>query len=325
MCPVRHCDPACLELAAQLVPDVGVLQRDQAREHLDQGHLGAAAPIERGELDADGAGAEHDGGGRRPVELERLVAGEHDPSVRRDAGQLLRPRAGREDHGARLDIDGIAVCGRDRQPPRALEAATSVDHCHLVLAQQELDALVELRDHLVAAPSGDRVVEPHVRRGDAEGVGVAKLIEQRRALEERLRGDAPAMQARAPDLVLFDEHRPQTELRRPDRRGIAPHPATEDGDVETLGHSREYIGGVRPFRIRVGCACPRACRGLRQVGARVDPVAVVIDAEVEVAAGGVPGRPLVADQLPARDGLPAADGEGARGVRTASASRCRAR
>ncbi len=81
---------------------------------------------------------------------------------------------------------------------------------------------------------------------------MAKLIEQRGALEERLCGDAPAMQARAPDLVLLDEHRPQAELGRPDRRGIAPHPATEDGDVKALGHSREYIGGVRSFRMHPG-------------------------------------------------------------------------
>ena len=55
--------------------DVGVLQRHEARQHLDHADLGAERPPQRGELDADGAAAQHHrgpgdvverGGGIRP-------------------------------------------------------------------------------------------------------------------------------------------------------------------------------------------------------------------------------------------------------------------
>ena len=105
-------DTASLELAAELDADGGVLERDEAREHLDDGHLGAAAAIERRELDAHRAGAEHDRGRRDPVHPEGLVAGEHDRAVRGIARQLLGPGPGGDDHRAGLDR-------RPRRPPAA--------------------------------------------------------------------------------------------------------------------------------------------------------------------------------------------------------------
>ena len=48
-------DAAGLELPAELAAHRGVLERYEARQHLDDGHLGAATAVERGEFDAHSA------------------------------------------------------------------------------------------------------------------------------------------------------------------------------------------------------------------------------------------------------------------------------
>src|SRR5204863_2625605 len=55
-----ECDPALLELLRELLPRVRVLLRDQLGEHLDDRHLGAEAPEDRGELAADDSAPEDD-------------------------------------------------------------------------------------------------------------------------------------------------------------------------------------------------------------------------------------------------------------------------
>ena len=49
-----------------------VLERDQGRQRLDDGHLGAERGPDRGELDADDAAAEHDRLLRDPLQAQRL-------------------------------------------------------------------------------------------------------------------------------------------------------------------------------------------------------------------------------------------------------------
>ncbi len=234
--PGQAGDAACLELASKLGADGRVLEGHQARKHLDEGHLGPAAAVERRELHAHCTGAEHDRRGRDPVHEERLVAGVDHPPVGGNPGELLGPRAGRDDHRAGLDLDRFASRRGDCQTAGAVEAAATGDDIHLVLAHEELHAFVQLADHLVATPTGDRVVKMDVTGRDTEGVGMPQLVEQRSALEQRLGGDASAVQAGAADLVLLHQHHAQPQLGRADRRRVAAHPAAENGDVESFGH-----------------------------------------------------------------------------------------
>src|SRR5439155_23452435 len=53
-------DPVLPELLGELLRRVGVLLRDQRRQHLDDRHVAAEAPEDRRELAADDAPAEHD-------------------------------------------------------------------------------------------------------------------------------------------------------------------------------------------------------------------------------------------------------------------------
>ena len=120
---------------------------------------------------------------------------------------------------------------------------------HLVLFEQELDAAEELSHDLITPATGDRVIETDRRRGDTKRLGVLQLVEQCRALQQRLCGDASAMQARAAHLVLFDERDAKPQLRCSERRRVASHASTENRDVEPIRHgAQQYMRVAAPFR-----------------------------------------------------------------------------
>src|SRR5215208_6414545 len=74
-------DAALLERPGQLALAVGVLQRHQAGQYLDDGHLGPHGPPERGELDPDRARAEHDHRLGQVVEPQGVIGVDHPLAV----------------------------------------------------------------------------------------------------------------------------------------------------------------------------------------------------------------------------------------------------
>jgi hypothetical protein len=64
-----------------------------------------------------------------------------------------------------------------------------------------------------------------------------------RRVQQRLGGDASAMQARAADLVLLDEDDGLAELRRTQRRRVPAAAAAEDDDVRNV-----FCHDVSPVR-----------------------------------------------------------------------------
>ena len=89
-------DAHLLELALDDGDAVLVHRREDARQRLDDGDLGAELRVDHAELEADVAAADHDHALRDVVERER--AGRVDDALLIDleAGDLDRPRAGRE-------------------------------------------------------------------------------------------------------------------------------------------------------------------------------------------------------------------------------------
>ena len=67
------------------------------RQHFDHGHLGAHGVEERGEFDADRAGADHQQRLRHLVRHHRLEIGPDQFLVGLEPGQHARPRAGGDD------------------------------------------------------------------------------------------------------------------------------------------------------------------------------------------------------------------------------------
>ncbi len=153
-------DALPLEALAREGGDLGVLSRQDLRQHLDHGHFGAERTIERGELDADGAGADdqqrfwnavrHHGFEIRPDQL----------LVRLEAGQHARPRAGGEDDvlgligaGSERALRRFALGGFHRDLAGRVDCCLAPDHGDLVLPHQEADAVIE--------PLGDRARALH--------------------------------------------------------------------------------------------------------------------------------------------------------------------
>jgi hypothetical protein len=104
------------------------------------------------------------------------------------------------------------------------------------------EATGELRDHLVLA--GAHLVQVDLRRreGDAHGAHGLRLLDDRRGMQQRLRGDAADVEADpAEGLVALHQHHPQPQVRGAEGRRVAAGTAAEHGDlgVEMSGQRME--------------------------------------------------------------------------------------
>jgi hypothetical protein len=95
---------------------------------------------------------------------------------------------------------------------------------------------VQLADDLVAEPSGGFDVQAGAGCCEPELGQVRNLIGEVGDVQERLRRNAPAVQARATHLVGLDDGDPQPTRRGAQCCGVAAGSASEHGDV--VGHRR---------------------------------------------------------------------------------------
>ena len=102
-------DALLLETLAREGGDLGILGRQDLRQHLDHGHLGAKRAIERGEFDADRARADDKQCLRHAVRDHGLEISPDQFLVGLDARQDARPRAGGDD-----DVLGLVRTGAER-------------------------------------------------------------------------------------------------------------------------------------------------------------------------------------------------------------------
>src|SRR4030095_11486061 len=100
------------------------------------------------------------------------------------------------------------------------------------------EALVEAPDDLVLVVVDAGDVDRLESCLDAELGALARRVGDFRGMEERLRRDAPAVEAGAAELVLLDEGHRQTQLAGTQGGGIAATATPEDHDVVGLVVSR---------------------------------------------------------------------------------------
>ncbi len=98
------------EAALEEFGDFGVLDRQDLRQHFEDGDLRPERVEEIGELAADGARAENDDRLGRALDHERLAAGDDFIAVDLDAGQRLRLGAGADEDG--LAGEGLRLAVR---------------------------------------------------------------------------------------------------------------------------------------------------------------------------------------------------------------------
>ena len=131
---------------------------------------------------------------------------------------------------------------RDPDLAAALERGETRDRGDLVLAQQARDPAGQGAHHLVLAREHLAQVEPQVARLDAVGgQEVAQVVVVVGGVQQRLRGDAPDVQAGAAERRLAARVEPRVhtrgaepELGGPDCRDVPARAGSDDYDVEVV-------------------------------------------------------------------------------------------
>ena len=183
---------------------------------------GAEAVEDGGELDAHRARAddrERSSGPRCRFRISMLVRMRLGVGLK--PGQHARFRAGGDDDVLRFERARRRPPLRTSTWPRALQRGVALDPLHLVLLQQELDALGVLGDDArscARSPWGSRA------RGFSQGMpvllGVQEVLPHVGRVQQRLGGDAAHQQAGAAQpRLLFDQGR---SSGRTGRRGWRP-------------------------------------------------------------------------------------------------------
>jgi hypothetical protein len=175
-----------------------VLGGDEAGQRLDDRDVGTEGLPDAGELDADDAAAEHDDALGDEVEGQCLVTGDDAPADV-EPGQRPRVRAARQHDVAALQllVAHLHGVGGD-EPPLTL------DHMHLVRRDEPLEALVQPADDGVLVLVDPSHVDALERGLDAEVLTFAGSVGDLGRVQQRLGGDAAAVQAGAAQLVLLD-------------------------------------------------------------------------------------------------------------------------
>ena len=173
-------------------------------------------------------------------------------AVRNQARQALDAAAGREDDVRGLE-DPLAACARravlarlvDPDPTGSLEAAAALHPRDLVLGHEALEARPHPLHDRVAAAGHLGVVDPGLaRQDDPELLGVAEPFDEGSRFQQRLRGDAAAMEARAANLVLVDQGDPQAQLGRAEGGAVTTGPRAENHEVEGVAGADGHRSGA---------------------------------------------------------------------------------
>ena len=155
---------------------------------------------------------------------------------------MMRPEISRP----RRQYDALAAVERavDVHGVPRDEAAPAVDRLDAAGRHQPGEPLVHPLDYSVLVRVEGDHVDALERPADADRGALAHLVGHFGGVQQGLRRYAASMQARAPDLVAFDERHLRTQLRGAHRGRIAAASRAEHNDVvvQSLGH-------VPPLRV----------------------------------------------------------------------------
>ena len=189
-------DAAAAERALQRGHRVRVLVADQVRQHLDDRHRRAELGVDRRELDADHAAAEHGQALRHGIQLER--AGGVDAARVVDAGD--RRRGGREPVAITALLNWMSSPPSTASVFGPAEAAAALDDLDAVALEQAGQALDDAVDDAAAVALHLLEVEVDVADAHAELREMPlRVVVGVRGLHHRLRRDAADVEAGAAD------------------------------------------------------------------------------------------------------------------------------
>ena len=206
-----------------------VAERLPAVEHGDLG----AEPVEGlGERKRDPAAAQHDQMLRPLACLERVLVGEIGHLFEARDRRNQRPRAGRDDKAARLDLVADVQLGPDDNGFWVAKACLALDHAHAEAGQALLglvrrDRIDDAMDVIVDLGEfdGGRGGGHAERRGTAKGSGAVG------GSDHRLRRYAAGMKVLAAQPALLDQHHRHAERGGCRRQRQAGGARADDAEI----------------------------------------------------------------------------------------------
>ena len=252
-----------------------VLDGEEVRQHLDDGHLGAEGVEEVGELNPDRTGADNDDGLGLLGKDESLLGADDGLAVEGQSGQGTGDAAGgHEDILGRVRLLGT-VGGFDDYFASLVDAGFPAEEIDLVLLEEEIEAAGSLLRNVAGAL--DDFIPVVLEAGDLEaelGRAMAHLVVELGVLEQGLGRDASPVVAGAPAALDVDNGDFLSKLGGADRADISGGTGADDDEVVGCrGHKkpsflrkREAIG--KAALVRGSCASMvsawkshSACRG----------------------------------------------------------------
>ncbi len=219
-------DLAPAEGPCQLGRHLLVFERDDAREHLDDGDLGTHGVEHFGELDGDDAAADDGQALGDMVDVQHFVAGEHAREVQARQRQPRRNGAGRQHHAVGGDGFFLAL-GLHGDDVRLGQPALAPHHLNAVLLHEVLDAFDELADDLGLAPYDLRPVDGFELGLDAELVELPGHAGGFRAPQEDFAGHAAAVETSSAERIHFNQGYFGAQLAGPYRPDISGRAASK--------------------------------------------------------------------------------------------------
>src|SRR6266508_3221577 len=219
-------NPLLLQVAAQKLGQLGLVDAREPRAALDDRHFGAKAAVDLRELERDRAGAETD-------EMARKLACPEEVVARREGGAMeswdvgdVRPGATRNQRLS--ELNGLAAALK-----RVLvdEARLAAEQAHVVardLALVEGDPLV---DHPLDACHDGAEVDFDSTESDAELLGGAAVGGNLGGRDQSLRGNAPTRDSGAADEATLEQRNAHAARARGPDSGPATHAGPDHGNV----------------------------------------------------------------------------------------------
>ena len=204
--PDQHVHAVMLERGLGQCRHLLVLADHHARQHLDLRHLRAEPREGLRQLAADRAAAEHDQPLRQLAQLPQVVGGQHLDLVEPRQRRHERTRAGGEHDVLRRQPLRGALVGRDLDGPGVDQLGVAAHHVDAEAAIA-FDRIVRLdrADHAVHAVHHLGEAELRAGLGDAVVGGMADLLDELGAADQRLARHAAVVQAVAAHLAVLDQ------------------------------------------------------------------------------------------------------------------------
>ena len=214
-----------------------VLDRHDAVEGLDHGHLGPEGTVEAAELDADGPRADDDDGVGHGLRGHGLAIGPDAVAVGLETDLRNGPGAGPDGQHDRLGLDRARSAGLEgddhlRRSGTLLQLRRALDDLDFVLLHQIADAGVQLFRHRARAGDDGGEIEADLVRRQAVVLQMGKALVFLAGLQQGLGRDTAPVQADAAQVLTLDDGDLLPQLAGADGGDIAARAGTDDDKVE---------------------------------------------------------------------------------------------